>query len=93
MYPETMGVPLEEMDEIFGEESFSDDEDEDEDLSETATLVRDADSAPCYTPAEGSRPETPTNDDARKPRARGWFRSLMGFGKDHYTLVEGNHGD
>jgi len=62
-YPETMGVPLEEMDEVFGEDAGSDDEDEDEN-SETLSLVRGA-STHSYTSPSESRNESPTQDTSK----------------------------
>ncbi|KIY70972.1 general substrate transporter [Cylindrobasidium torrendii FP15055 ss-10] len=67
LYPETKGVPLEEMDGVFGEEEYEERMDNDEDESEederTALL---AGGAPSYN---GSG-----NDSSVRKRKKGWLR-------------------
>ncbi|KAF8328155.1 general substrate transporter [Cantharellus anzutake] len=96
LYPETMGVPLEEMDAVFGEEDIlsdddddDDDEDEDDGLSETTSLVRDASDASYSSPREGPRSLSPVGGDNAK-RSRRWFNVFRAPGKAHYTPVQGS---
>lgn len=85
LYPETMGIPLEEMDAIFGEDPLSDDEDDDDEgTSETATLVRrDSTSRRSYTSPERAGPRSPDSKDASPSisGSRGWIASLTGAGR------------
>ncbi|RSH87041.1 hypothetical protein EHS25_003529 [Saitozyma podzolica] len=70
LYPETRGVPLEEMDQLFGDETVEDDEDEDGDgddgddgsASETSSLVGNNRSA-----SRGSRSAHSSLPTSRKP--------------------------
>ncbi|CAE6467093.1 unnamed protein product [Rhizoctonia solani] len=76
LYPETMGIPLEEMDVVFGEEPPSNDDDD----SETSSLVRGRHRT--YDSPAGSRRSSPAPNQT-------WLGSLFGRRKagDAYQAV------
>ncbi|CAE6467839.1 unnamed protein product [Rhizoctonia solani] len=82
LYPETMGIPLEEMDVVFGEEPPSNDDDD----SETSSLVRGRPRT--YDSPAGSRLSSPAPNQT-------WLGSIFGRRKagDAYQAVpsEGDH--
>ncbi|CUA70517.1 Sugar transport protein 4 [Rhizoctonia solani] len=82
LYPETMGIPLEEMDAVFGEEPPSNDDDD----SETSSLVRGRPRT--YDSPAGSRRSSPAPNQS-------WLGSIFGRRKagDAYQAVpsEGDH--
>lgn len=65
LYPETKGVPLEEMDRVFGEDTASDLE------SETASLVRSRRSSSNHQSISSPKPQEPP----REPQ--GWLSTLL----------------
>jgi sugar porter (SP) family MFS transporter len=73
LYPETMGVPLEEMDAVFGEEEIEEQLDND---SERASLV--ASTLPTNHQAIRSVPKRPNTSPGR-----GWVSRLMGRTNSH----------
>ncbi|KAF8521508.1 general substrate transporter [Gautieria morchelliformis] len=66
LYPETKGVPLEEMDRVFGEEPLSDEE------SETASLVRSRRSSTNHHSISPPPPREPPRE------SQGWLGRLLG---------------
>ncbi|CAE7184477.1 unnamed protein product [Rhizoctonia solani] len=76
LYPETMGIPLEEMDVVFGEEPPSNDDDD----SETSSLVRGRPRT--YDSPSGSRRSSPAPNQT-------WLGSIFGRRKagDTYQAV------
>ncbi|KAF8585522.1 general substrate transporter [Ramaria rubella] len=66
LYPETKGVPLEEMDRVFGEEPLSDEE------SETASLVRSRRSSANHQSISPPAPREPLRE------SQGWLSRLLG---------------
>ncbi|KEP53024.1 putative MFS monosaccharide transporter [Rhizoctonia solani 123E] len=82
LYPETMGIPLEEMDVVFGEERPTNDDDD----SETSSLVRGRHRT--YDSPAGSRRSSPAPNQT-------WLGSIFGRRKtgDAYQAVpsEGDH--
>ncbi|KAF8973693.1 general substrate transporter [Flammula alnicola] len=71
LYPETKGVPLEEMDAVFGEEER---EDELDYISETASLVQSHHSDPEYVRSDRG----PQDQDMQTSWLAGLFRRLKG---------------
>jgi len=92
-YPETMGVPLEEMDVVFGEDTGSDVED---DISETASLFTGSPPPPSYTSPSGSRRHSPTRQNARhKPQGGSgrWFSGRNQSGDVSYKPLQTGDGN
>jgi len=67
LYPETKGVPLEEMDRVFGEESTSDEE------SERASLVRSGGSS-----LRNHRTISPPDPQEPLRNSQSWFDKIIG---------------
>ncbi|QRV75792.1 Sugar (and other) transporter [Ceratobasidium sp. AG-Ba] len=85
LYPETKGIPLEEMDAVFGEEPITGDDDDD---SETSSLVRGRPRS--YDSPAGSRRSSPAP-------AKGWFKNVFsggagGGGRQAYRPVPSDGG-
>jgi len=67
LYPETKGVPLEEMDRVFGEDER---EEALENESEVTSLIPD-------TPRRGRQSFSPSRNDPAT-RSRGWINRVLG---------------
>ena len=83
LYPETAGIPLEEMDAVFGEEPVRGADDDDD--SEISSLVRGRPRS--YDSPAGSRRSSPAP-------SKGWWGSLFGrrTGRETYQAVPGGDG-
>ncbi|KAG8742204.1 hypothetical protein FRC10_001900 [Ceratobasidium sp. 414] len=87
LYPETKGIPLEEMDVVFGEEPITGDDDDD---SETSSLVRGRPRS--YDSPAGSRRSSPAPAGGKK----GWFKNVFsgsGSGRQKYQAVPNEGGE
>ncbi|KLO09333.1 general substrate transporter [Schizopora paradoxa] len=72
LYPETKGVPLEEMDAVFGEEARLDFEDDDDnEITERSSLVRPG--LPSYLATSASADES-SKPASSSSSSSGWFR-------------------
>ncbi|KAG9096460.1 hypothetical protein FS749_008422 [Ceratobasidium sp. UAMH 11750] len=86
LYPETKGIPLEEMDVVFGEERITGDDDDD---SETSSLVRGRPRS--YDSPAGSRRSSPARPASSN---KGWFKNVFGgAGRQKYQAVPSEGGE